>query len=185
MAVEVPYNHPVFAVWLKNVEIDCFVGWTVEVTGGQVSVWEMSLTVMYSVSAFSDLWTSVDGILVLTSVSTLPLGLSARSARCISYPRMENMCVLLRWVSWMQQTSIFLLFEELLKFKFLLSHPFCIPMHDAKCLVTCSSTLSSPGHQKRIRATVSRIGWALLRLRAQQCPTLAAAHQDDTTTIQR
>ena len=72
-----------------------------------------------------------------------------------------------------------------MKFKFLLSHPFCIPVHDAKCLVTGSSTLSSPGHQKRIRAAVSRIGWALLRLRAQRHPTLAAAHQDDTTTIQR
>ena len=67
----------------------------------------MSFTVMYSVSAFSDLWTSVDGMLVLTSVSTPPLGLSARSTRCISYPWMENLCVLLRWVSWMQQTSIF------------------------------------------------------------------------------
>ena len=40
VAVEVPYNHPVFAVWLKNMEIDCFVGRTVEVTDGQVSVWE-------------------------------------------------------------------------------------------------------------------------------------------------
>ena len=40
VAVEVPYNHPVFTVWLKNVEIDCFVGRTVEVTDGQVSVWE-------------------------------------------------------------------------------------------------------------------------------------------------
>ena len=117
----------------------------------------MSFTVMYSVSAFSDLWTSVDVMLVLTSVGTLPLGLSARSTRCISYPRMENLCVLLRWVSWMQQTSIFC-FEELLKFKFLLMHPFRIPMYDAKCLVTGSSTLSSPGHQKRIRAAVSRIG---------------------------
>ena len=145
----------------------------------------MSFSVMYSVSAFSDLWTSVDGMLVLTSVSNPPFGLSARSTRCISYPRMENLCVLLRWVSWMQQTSIFLCFEELLKFKFLLTHPFCIPMHDAKCLVTGSSTLSSPGHQKRIRAAVSRIGWALLRLRARRRPTLAAAHQDDTTTIQR
>ena len=79
----------------------------------------------------------------------------------------------------------FLCFEELLKFKFLLSHPFCIPMHDAKCLVTGSSTLSSSSHQKRIRAAVSRIGWAPLRLRARRRPTLAAAHQDDTTTIQR
>ena len=79
----------------------------------------------------------------------------------------------------------FLCFEELLKFKFLLSHPFCIPMHDAKCLVTGSSTLSSPGHQKRIRAAVSHIGWAPLRLRARRRPTLAAAHQDDSTTIQR
>ena len=43
MAVEVPYNHPVFTVWLKNVVIDCFVGWTVEVTDGQVSVWENEL----------------------------------------------------------------------------------------------------------------------------------------------
>ena len=40
MAVEVPYNHPVFAVWLMNLEIDCFVGRTVEVTDGQVSVWD-------------------------------------------------------------------------------------------------------------------------------------------------
>ena len=78
-----------------------------------------------------------------------------------------------------------LCFEELSKFKFLLSHPFCIPMHDAKCLVTGISTLSSPGHQKRIRAAVSRISWAPLRLRARRRPTLAAAHQDDTTTIQR
>ena len=85
MAVEVPYNHPIFTVWLKNVEIDCFVGRTVEVTDGQVSVWENELTVMYSLSAFSDLWTSVGGMLVLTSVSTPPLGLSARSALCISY----------------------------------------------------------------------------------------------------
>ena len=94
------------------------------------------IMVMYSVSAFSDLWTSVDGMLVLTSVSTPPLGLSAQSTRFISYPWMENLCVFLRWVSWMQR------FEELLKFKFLLSHPFCIPIHDAKCLVTGSSTLS-------------------------------------------
>ena len=40
MAVEVPYNHPVFAVRLKNVEIDCFVGRTVKATDGQISVWE-------------------------------------------------------------------------------------------------------------------------------------------------
>ena len=38
----------------------------------------------------------------------------------------------------------FLHFEELLKFKFLLSHPFCIPMHDAKCLVTGSSVPPLP-----------------------------------------
>ena len=38
----------------------------------------------------------------------------------------------------------FLRFEELLKFKFLLSHPFCIPMHDAKWLVTVSCTLPPP-----------------------------------------
>ena len=69
-----------------------------------------------------------------------------------------------------------------MKFKFLLSHPFCIPMHDAKCLVTGSSTLSSPGHQKMIRAAVSRIGWALSRLGARHRPILAAAHQ---TTLQR
>ena len=43
-------------------------------------------------------------MLVLTSVSTSPLGLSARSTRCILYPQMENLCMLLRWVSWMQQT---------------------------------------------------------------------------------
>ena len=43
MTVEVPYNHPVFTVWLKNVEIDCFVGQTVEVKDGQVSVWEKEL----------------------------------------------------------------------------------------------------------------------------------------------
>ena len=53
----------------------------------------------------------------------------------------------------------FLRFEELLKFKFFLSHPFCIPVQDMKCLVTGSSTLSSPGHQKRIRAAVSHIGF--------------------------
>ena len=85
----------------------------------------MSFTVMYSTSTYSDLWTSVDGMLVLTSVSTPLLGLSARSTRCISYPQMENLCVLLRWVSWISQTSIFcfcvlcflflLRFEELLK----------------------------------------------------------------------
>ena len=46
-------------------------------------------------------------MLVLTSVSPPPLGLYARSTRCISYPRTENLCVLLRWVSWMQQTSMF------------------------------------------------------------------------------
>ena len=43
VAVEAPYNHPVFTVRLKNVEIDCFVGRTVEVTDGQVSVWENEL----------------------------------------------------------------------------------------------------------------------------------------------
>ena len=59
----------------------------------------MSFTVMYSMSAFSDLWTSVDGMLVSISVSTPPLDLSARSTRCISYPWMENLCVLLRKVS--------------------------------------------------------------------------------------
>ena len=63
-----------------------------------------------------------------------------------------------------------LCFEELLKFKFLLSHPFCIPVHGAKCLVTVSSTLSSPSLQKRIRAAVSSVGWALLRLRARCRP---------------
>ena len=63
--------------------------------------------VMYSVSAFSDLRTSVDSMLVLTSVSTPPLGLSAWPTQCISYPRMENLGVLLKWVSWMQQMSIF------------------------------------------------------------------------------
>ena len=144
----------------------------------------MSFTVMYSVSAFSDLWTSVDGMLVLTSVSTPPLSLSARSTRCISYPQMENLCVV--EMGLLDAADInFLCFEELLKFKFLLSHPFCIPMHDVKCLVTGSSALSSPDHQKRIRAAVSRIGWAPLRLRARRRSTLAAAHQDDTTTIQR
>ena len=40
----------------------------------------------------------------------------------------------------------FLRFEELLKFTFLLSHPFCISMHNAKCLMTGSSTMSYPGH---------------------------------------
>ena len=75
----------------------------------------------------------------------------------------------------------FLRFGELLKFKFLSSHPFCIPIHDAKCWTTSSSTLSSPGHQKRIRATVSCTGWAFLRLRAQCRPTRVVAHQDDTT----
>ena len=105
--------------------------------------WRMGVTVMHSMSTSSDLWTSVDGMLVLTSVSTPPVGLCGRSARCISYPRLESLCVLLRWVSWMQQKSIFFRFEELLKFKFLLSHPFYIPMHDAKCSVTGSSTLSS------------------------------------------
>ena len=84
VAVEVPYNQPVFDVWLKNLEIGCFVGRTVEVTDGQVLSGRMSFTVMYSVSAFSDLWISVDGMLVLTSVSIPPLGLSALSARCIS-----------------------------------------------------------------------------------------------------
>ena len=43
MAVEIHYDHPVFTVWLKNVEIDFFVGRTVEVTDGQVSVWENEL----------------------------------------------------------------------------------------------------------------------------------------------
>ena len=35
--------------------------------------------VKYSISVSSDLWTSVDGMLVLTSVNTPPLGLSAQS----------------------------------------------------------------------------------------------------------
>ena len=39
MAIEVPYNHPVFAVQLMSVEMDCFVG----VTDVQVSVWENKL----------------------------------------------------------------------------------------------------------------------------------------------
>ena len=43
VAVEVPYNHPVFTVRLKNVEIDCFVGRTVQVTDDPVSVWENEL----------------------------------------------------------------------------------------------------------------------------------------------
>ena len=43
MAVEVLYNNPIFTVWLKNVEIDYFVGQTEEVTDGQVSVWENGL----------------------------------------------------------------------------------------------------------------------------------------------
>ena len=51
----------------------------------------MTFKVMYSMSASSDLWTSVDGVLVLTSVSTPPLGLSARSTRCISYPQVKNL----------------------------------------------------------------------------------------------
>ena len=64
-----------------------------------------------------------------------------------------------------------------------LSNSFCIPMHDAKCLMTVASTLSSPGHQKRIRAAVSRVGRALLRLRARRRSTMAVAHKDNTTTI--
>ena len=51
----------------------------------------MSFMVMYSMSAFSDLWTSVDGMLVLKSVSTPPLGLSARWTWYISYPWMGNL----------------------------------------------------------------------------------------------
>ena len=43
MAVEVPYNHPVFTVRLKSVEIDWFVGQSVAVTESQVSVWENAL----------------------------------------------------------------------------------------------------------------------------------------------
>ena len=43
MAAEVPYNHPVFTVGLKSVEIDCFLGQTVEVADGQVSVWKNEL----------------------------------------------------------------------------------------------------------------------------------------------
>ena len=43
MAVEVPYNHPIFTVRLKNLEIDCFVGRTVEITDGQVYDWENEL----------------------------------------------------------------------------------------------------------------------------------------------
>ena len=85
----------------------------------------MSVTVMYSMSASSDLWTSVDGMLVFTRVSTPPLGLSARSTRLTDirlYPLLENLCVLLRWVSWMQQTSIFF-FEELLKLSFFCRTP--------------------------------------------------------------
>ena len=74
-------------------------------------------------------------------------------------------------------------FEEL--FKFLLSHPFCIPVHHAKFLMTGSSTPSSPSHQQRVRAAVSGIGLTLLRLRARRRSTLAAAHKNNTTTIQR
>ena len=165
-------------------ETDCFVGRTEEVTVRFLSG-RMSFTVMYSMSTFSDLWISVDGMLVLTNVHTPPLGLSVRSARCISIS-LDGESVRAVEMGLLDAADVdYLRFRELLKFKFLLSHPFCIPMHDAKCLVTGSSTLSSPGHQKRIRAAVSRIGWALLRLRARRRPTLVAAHQDDTTTIQR
>ena len=59
VAVEVPYNHPVFTVWLKSVEIDCFVGWTVMV---RFLSGRMSFTVIYSMSATSGLLTSMDGI---------------------------------------------------------------------------------------------------------------------------
>ena len=141
----------------------------------------MNFTVMYSMPAFSDLWTSVDGMLVLTSVSTPPLGLSALSARRILYSRMENLCVVLRWVYGCSRRQCFA-FGGSTGVQVSLSHS-CIPMHDATCFMTGSSALCSRGHQKRTRTAVSRTGWSLLRLRPQRHPTLAAAHQDDTTTI--
>ena len=185
VAVKVPYNHSVFAVWLKNLEIDCFVGRTVEVTDGQVSVWENEFH--GDVFRVSFLW-SLDlcgwyAGFNKCKHSTFGSVCSVNSVYLIS-PDGESVRVVEMGLLDAADVN-FLYFEELLKFKFLLSHPFCIPMHDAKCLVTGSSTLSSPGHQKRIRAAVSRIGWAPLRLRARRRPTLAAAHQDDTTTIQR
>ena len=142
----------------------------------------MSFTVMYSVSAFSDLCGWYAGYNKCKH-STFGSVCSVNSVYLIS-PDGEPMRVV--EMGLLDAADInFLCFEELLKFKFLLSHPLCIPMHNAKCLVTGSSTLSSPSHQKRIRAAVSRTGWAPLRLRARRRPTLAAAHQDNTRTIQR
>ena len=43
MTIEVPYNHPVFAVQLKSVDIDCFVERALEVTDEKGSVWENEL----------------------------------------------------------------------------------------------------------------------------------------------
>ena len=84
-----------------------FARWTVEVTDGQVSLpLRMSFTLMYCMSASCDIWTSMDIKAVLLSVSTPPLRLSARSRQCISYTEMENVWVLLRWVSLVQVSSV-------------------------------------------------------------------------------
>ena len=138
-----------------------------------------SSTVMYSMPAFSDLWM----VCWFDTCKHFTFG-SVCSVNAVYFTSPDGESVRDVEMGLLDAADVDILrFEELLKFSFLLSHPFCIPMHDAKCLVTGSSTLSSPGHQKRIRAAVSRIGWALLRLRARRRPTLAAAHQDDTTTI--
>ena len=104
MAVEVPYHHPVFTVWLKNVKIDCFVGWTVVDTDGQVSVWENELH--GDVLHVSFLW-SLDlcgWYAGFDKCRHSTFGSVCSINQCISYPPMENLWVLLRWVSWMQQT---------------------------------------------------------------------------------
>ena len=94
-----------FVVAASTLLTDFLFGRLLNVVFGNGNI--QSLTVMCSISAFSDLCTSVGGMLVLTSVNTSTFGLSARSTRCISYFRVDNLCVLLGWISWMLQASKF------------------------------------------------------------------------------
>ena len=66
VAVKIASHYPFVTVRLKSVELKHLVGWAVEVRDDQVSVWENELHVMYSMSASSVRYISMEESLFLT-----------------------------------------------------------------------------------------------------------------------
>ena len=140
----------------------------------------MSLTLTYSGSLSWDLDISTYGILFLTRVATHPLFGSIFFVIPVyfisSYVESEG-TVKMRLLEAADVDIVFL--KELLKFPFLLSHSLCIPVSYMK-QVASSPTLLSPSHGKRVRATVSSIGWTSSRPVVGAVPSWPTTQRDDT-----